>query len=88
MCIKYDTFFTNAYINVETQIVFGGNNSKYVSPMVINGLIVETDGFEGLYIETFEDYTKEQLKIVDYDIKNGLYILRNYKLETIIPIIL
>ncbi|MDR0747543.1 MAG: hypothetical protein LBE89_06610 [Helicobacteraceae bacterium] len=73
-------------MEINTQIILGGNNPNYLSPMCINEIIVETDFFEGLSIDLSENYTREQLEIVDYDIKNGVYVLRNYNLETIIPI--
>jgi hypothetical protein len=54
--------------------------------MIINDVIVETDGFEVLCIEQSENYRTDQLRIFDYDIKHGCYILKNYNLKTAIPI--
>jgi hypothetical protein len=85
MCIKLNSVFRNNYLKIETKIVLG-DNSKYDSPMIINGVIVETDGFEVLSIEQSENYGAEQLKIFDYDIKHGCYILKNYNLKTSVPI--
>jgi hypothetical protein len=85
MCIELKSIFRNNYLKIETKIVLG-DNSKYDSPMIINGIIVETDGFETLCIEQSENYETEQLKIFDYDIKHGDYILRNYNLRTSVPI--
>jgi hypothetical protein len=85
MCIKLNSIFRNNYLKIETEIVLG-DNSKYDSPMIINGIIVETDGFEVLSIEQSENYGREQLKIFDYDIKHGCYILKNYNLKTSVPV--
>jgi hypothetical protein len=82
--MELNSIFRNNYLNIETKIVLG-DNSKYDSPMIINGVIVETDGFEVLCIELSENYGKEQLKIFDYDIKHGGYILKNYNLRTSVP---
>jgi hypothetical protein len=82
MCIKYDTFFENDFIKIDTQIAMGNN-----MPMNINGIMIETDGFEVLSIDEQEKYSAEQLKIFDFDINHwGIYVLKNYHLRTTIPI--
>lgn len=86
MCIKYDSFFENNFIKIDSQIIMENNNPNYISPMNINGIMIETDGFEILSIDAQEKYSPEQLKIFDYDIKHNLYVLKNYRLRTIIPI--
>jgi hypothetical protein len=85
MCIKLNSIFKNNYLEIETEIALG-DNSEYSSPMIINDVIVETDGFEVLCIEQSENYGTEQLKIFDYDIKHGCYILKNYNLKTSVPV--
>jgi hypothetical protein len=84
MSIELNSIFRNNYLKIGTKIVLG-DNSKYDSPMIIDGVIVETDGFEVLYIEVSENYETERLKIFDYDIRNGYYILKNYNLITSVP---
>jgi hypothetical protein len=87
MCEKYTAFFINNYIQTETQIFFDRNNEIYMSPMIVNDIIIENDGFCDLIIFGIENYKKEQLKIFDYDMtENGDYVLKNYNLKTLIPI--
>jgi hypothetical protein len=85
-CVKYDAVFENTYLKVEAKIIIGNNNPNYSMPMIINGITIETDGFEVLSIDKQEKYSNEQLKIFDYDIEYNVYVLKNYSLKTIIPI--
>jgi hypothetical protein len=84
--MKYETTFENNYIKTKTEIVYDNNDPEYFLPMTVNGIIIETDGFEALTINSSENYSKDQLKIFDYDLVKGFYKLKNYYLKTIIPI--
>jgi hypothetical protein len=86
MCVKYNTIFENTYLKVDTQIIMDNDNPNYSMPLIINGIIIETDGFEVLSIDKQEKYSNEQLEIFDYDIECHVYVLKNYNLHTIIPI--
>ena len=80
MSVKYKSFFRNNYIDVETAI-------DPDCSMLVNGVLIETDGFECLSIESFKNYTKEQLKIFDCFInKYGSCMLINYNLKVLIPV--
>ena len=90
----YKSIFSNAYITVNTEIVdFDVDGSNYISPIVVNGVIMETDGFECLTIDPPKRYSEEQLKQFDYDIvypygdkTKEVFMLKNYRLKTFIPV--
>jgi hypothetical protein len=84
--MKYKTFFENSYIKTKTEMVYDKNDREYSFPMTVNGIIIETDGFEVLTINSSENYSKDQLKIFEYDFMKGFYKLKNYHLTAIIPI--
>jgi hypothetical protein len=84
--MKYETTFENNHIKTKTEIVYDNNDQEYFLPMIVNGIIIETDGFEALTINSSENYSKDQLKIFDYDLVKGFYKLKNYYLKAIIPI--
>jgi hypothetical protein len=88
---KIKAVFSNDFTSHTGIIDF--DSSEYLSPMVINGVIIETDGFEALSIDNTEQYSEEQLKQFDYDIifpykdkTKKLFVLKNYNLQTYIPV--
>jgi hypothetical protein len=89
----FKAVFTNLYINVNTELIDYTVSSPAFSPMVINGVLIDIDGFEDLTIENIEQYNNEQLKQFDYNViypykdKNKkLIVLKNYMLKAFIPI--
>jgi hypothetical protein len=82
---RINAVFENTHLKVNTQIIIGDDNPNYSMPMVVNGITIETDGFEVLSIDKQDKYDNEQLKIFDYDIEYNVYVLKNYSLKTIIP---
>jgi hypothetical protein len=89
MCIKYKTIFTNEYFTENSEVVFYAENyCGYVSPMVLQDIIIETDGFEVLTINSNEYFNHQNLSKFDYEKpeRRDFYLLKNYKLKTFIPI--
>jgi hypothetical protein len=54
--------------------------------MIVEGVIIETDGFEVLSIGRPENYSDQKLKIFDYNDKSGSLILKNYNLRAELPV--
>ena len=87
MCVKYNTVFTNDKIKTNTQITMGPHTLDCLSPMIVNGIVIDTEGFECLSIDKPETYSEDALSIFDFDInKYGSYILKNYHARTEIPV--
>jgi len=92
--MKYRTIFSNLHGNINTEIDNDDDTSECFCPMLVNGVEIETDGFEGLLsIENPEQYSENQLTQFDYDIKypykdktKKLLVLKNYQLNSFIPI--
>ena len=92
---KFRTLFTNKFGTVHTKVFeCDKTNPNYnFFPAIIYGIRVETDGFEVLSVENPESYTKDQLENFEYDIKHPykdktkpLFILKNFSLQTYIPV--
>jgi hypothetical protein len=85
---EYKAFFVNNHFKAEAKIVlFDDVTENYMMPMFINGIKIETNGFDMLTVLKSENYSKEQLKLFDYEISRyGDYILKNFNLKTIIPV--
>ena len=92
--MKYRTIFSNTYGNINTYIDDSDDLSECLYPMLIDGVEIETDGFEALSIENPEQYPENKLaQLFDYDIKypykdkeKKLLVLKNYQLNVFIPI--
>jgi hypothetical protein len=101
--MKYKTIFSNlkGTVNTETGTEIDteidaepdAEFEGYFYPMIIDGVIIETDGFEALTIDRPEKYSKNQLDRFDYDTiypcedkEEKLLVLKNYQLKTFIPI--
>ena len=91
--MKYRTIFSNLHGNINTEIDNDDDMSECFYPMLVNGVEIETDGFEGLSIENPEQYPENKLAQFDYDIKypykdkeKKLLVLKNYQLKAFIPI--
>jgi hypothetical protein len=89
----FKAIFINSYISINTELIDYTVSSSAFSPMIINGVLIDTDGFEDLTIENIEQYNNEQLKQFDYNViypykdKNKkLLVLKNYILKAFIPI--
>ncbi|MDR2920355.1 MAG: DUF6304 family protein [Tannerella sp.] len=92
--MKYKAIFSNlnGTINTEVEDLIE-SSSDYFYPIIIDGVIIETDGFEELSIDNPEQYSENQLTRFDYDIQypykdkaKKLLVLKNYQLKTLIPI--
>ena len=87
MCVQYNTVFTNDKINCGAQITIGPHTLDCLSPMIVNGIVIDAEGFECLSIDKPETHPEDALSIFDYDInKYGSYILKNYHVRTEIPV--
>jgi len=93
--MKYKAIFSNSKGTVETEISEETllETSEYFYPMIINGVNIETDGFESLTIDNPEQYSENQLTQFEYDItypykdkEKKLLVLKNYQLKAFIPI--
>ncbi|WP_276378744.1 hypothetical protein [Flavobacterium sp. H4147] len=92
--MKYKSIFSNLKGTFNTEMEdLNENSSEYFYPIEIDGVIIETNGFEALTIDNVEKYTETQLAQFDYDIKypyndkgKKLLVLKNYQLKTFIPI--
>jgi len=91
--MKYKAIFSDSK-GIESTEIDTKFDDAYFYPMKINGIVVETDGFEVLTIDNPEQYSENQLARFDYDIKypykdkeKKLLVLKNYQLKTFIPIL-
>lgn len=92
--IKYKTVFSNRKGIVNTELEdLTKNSSEFFFPITIDGVTIETDGFDGLSIDKPEQYSENQLSRFDYNVNypykdksKKLLVLTNYHLETLIPI--
>jgi hypothetical protein len=93
--MKYKATFSNSKGTVETEISEESflKTSEYFCPMIINGVTIETDGFDSLSIDNPEQYSENQLTQFEYDItypykdkEKKLLVLKNYQLKAFIPI--
>ena len=87
--MKYRAVFSNLKGTVDTEIF----DKLSFYPAIIYGVTIETDGFEVLTIDNPEQYSENQLALFEYDIEypykdkeKKLLVLKNYQLETFIPI--
>ena len=81
--MKYRAVFRNFNGTRNTEVE---DLTEYILPIVIDGVIIETDGFEVLSIDKPEQYSQNQLAQFDYDKEYDLLVLKNYQLKTFIPI--
>ncbi len=92
--MKYKAIFSDSHGTINTEVKdLIESSSDYCCPITINGVTIETDGFEELSIDKPEQYSDTQLARFDYDIQypykdkeKKLLILKNYQLKTFIPI--
>jgi hypothetical protein len=89
MCIKYKTLFTNEYFTENSEVIFYDENyCGYISPMILQDIIIETDGLELLTINSNEYFNHRNLSKFNYEKhkKHDIYLLKNYELKIFIPI--
>lgn len=92
--MKYKAIFSNRHgeINIEVEDLIE-SSLDYCLPIIIDGVTIETDGFEELSIDNPEQYSENQLTRFEYDIQypykdkeKKLFVLKNYQLKTFVPI--
>ena len=87
MCIKYKTVFTNKYFTENSEVSFYDEKyGNYISPMILRDIVIDTEGFEVLSIDYNEYFNHKNLCEFDYEIMNGVHILKSYELKVFIPI--
>jgi hypothetical protein len=89
MCIKYKTLFSNEYFTEDSEVTFYDENyCGYVSPLILQDIIIEADGLEVLTINCKKYFDHKNLSKFDYEKyeKQDFYLIKNYKLKTFIPI--
>jgi len=67
--MKYKAIFSNLHCTINTEVEDSiESSSDYYYPMTIDGVTIETDGFEALSIDNPEQYSANQLARFDYNI--------------------
>jgi len=92
--MKYKAIFFNRRGAIHTAIEdLTEVSSVYCFPMTIDGVVIETDGFEELSVAQPEQYAENQLLRFDYDVRypykdkdKPLLVLKDYRLDTFIPV--